>query len=217
MTEENDDSLKKEILTSLQCAQFQQLCKNYFVFFCSINFFKFKLLNVYIQHEYTPGDLTDPYQQHSSRELLISQKRGKSGKIEPQYELNDLYLEKSNSPTHHHHQQHYHHNASKDCAVDVEPINVEDEMTREVTEKPGERNTTPIIPAYCNFQVAKKMHAENLEHQPLPDSIMDRAYRKLQAQGFANPELALDVFPLATGNIIFIRFPIISKLHSIVL
>lgn len=99
----------------------------------------------------------------------------------------------------------------------MEPINVEDEMTREVTEKPGERNTTPIIPAYCNFQVAKKMHAENLEHQPLPDSIMDRAYRKLQAQGFANPELALDVFPLATGNIIFIRFPIISKLHSIVL
>lgn len=84
---------------------------------------------------------------------------------------------------------------------DVEPINFEDEMTREVTEKPGERNTTPIIPAFCNFQVAKKMHAENLEHQPLPDSIMDRAYRKLQAQGFANPELALDVFPLATGNI----------------
>lgn len=75
-------------------------------------------------------------------------------------------------------------------------------MTREVTEKPGERNTQPIIPAFCNFQVAKKMHDENLEHQPLPDSIMDRAYRKLQAQGFANPELALDVFPLATGNTI---------------
>lgn len=83
---------------------------------------------------------------------------------------------------------------------DIEPLN-EDEMTREVTEKPGERNTSPIIPAYCNFQVARKMHVENLEHQPLPDSIMDKAYRKLQAQGSANPELALDVYPVATGTI----------------
>lgn len=149
-----------------------------------------------------PGDLTDPYQQHSSRELLLSQKRNKSLNIGPQYELNDLYLEKSNTPSHNHNKG-CHNRDDKSVHVlgpDVEPINFEDEMTREVTEKPGERNTTPIIPAFCNFQVAKKMHAENLEHQPLPDSIMDRAYRKLQAQGFANPELALDVFPLATGN-----------------
>lgn len=74
-----------------------------------------------------------------------------------------------------------------------------DEMTREVTEKPGEQNTAPIIPAYCNFQVARKMHVENLEHQPLPDSIMDRAFRRLQAQGASNPELALNVIPSATG------------------
>lgn len=79
----------------------------------------------------------------------------------------------------------------------------DDTMTREVTEKPGENNTAPIIPAYCNFQVARKMHVENLEHQPLPDSIMDKAFRRLQAQGAANPELALDIMPAATGEKIF--------------
>lgn len=72
-------------------------------------------------------------------------------------------------------------------------------MRQEVSEKPGEANTIPLIPAYCNFQAAKKMAQENLEHQPLPDSIMDRAYRKMQAQGFLNPELALDIEPIATG------------------
>lgn len=114
-----------------------------------------------------------------------------------------MYLEKSNSPIHGDHHQNLHRKESHVLGDNVEPLDVEEEMTREVTEKPGERNTTPIIPAFCNFQVARKMHAENLEHQPLPDSIMDRAYRKLQAQGFANPELALDVFPMATGKITF--------------
>lgn len=152
-----------------------------------------------------PGDLTDPYQQHDSRDLLVSQKRNQST---PQYELNDLYLNKSTSPTTHHCHRYSHTtdnkiaNDSLEASVEpVEDAEIDKEMTREVTEKPGERNTTPIIPAYCNFQVAKKMHAENLEHQPLPDSIMDRAFRRLQAQGYANPELALDVVPLSTGII----------------
>ncbi|XP_059611817.1 uncharacterized protein LOC132258504 [Phlebotomus argentipes] len=52
---------------------------------------------------------------------------------------------------------------------------------------------------YCNFLVARKMAQENLEHQPLPDAVMDCAYRKLQAGGDLHPGLALDVIPLATG------------------
>lgn len=78
---------------------------------------------------------------------------------------------------------------------------LEDKMRQEVTEKPGENNTVPLIPAYCNFEMARRMAQENLEHQPLPDSIMDRAFRKLQAQGVRNPELALDVYPTATGKL----------------
>lgn len=40
-------------------------------------------------------------------------------------------------------------------------------MRQEVSEKPGESNTIPLIPAYFNFQAAKKMAVENLEHSPL--------------------------------------------------
>lgn len=76
-------------------------------------------------------------------------------------------------------------------------------MQREVTEKPGEQNTIPLVPANCNFQAARKMHVENLEHQPLPDSIMDRAFRRYQALGATNPEMALNVIPTATGNGMF--------------
>ncbi|GAB0088062.1 uncharacterized protein DMENIID0001_024420 [Sergentomyia squamirostris] len=63
-----------------------------------------------------------------------------------------------------------------------------------------ERVKTPEMDAtYCNFLVARKMAQENLEHQPLPDAVMDCAYRKLQASGDLHPGLALDVLPLATG------------------
>lgn len=90
-----------------------------------------------------------------------------------------------------------------DILSDVEKLpddSFNEKMRQEVTEKPGAGNTVPLIPAYCNFETARKMAQENLEHQPLPDSIMDRAFRKLQAQGVRNPELALDVFPTATGE-----------------
>lgn len=71
-----------------------------------------------------------------------------------------------------------------------------------IAEKPTERNVPePIVPAYCNFLSARKMAQENLEHQPLPDAIMDLAFRKLQSLGAANPGLALDVIPIATGKV----------------
>lgn len=71
---------------------------------------------------------------------------------------------------------------------------------REITEKPGETLLTPIVPAFYNFQTARKMAQENLEHQPLPDSILNRAFRQIQAQGELNPGLALAVLPSATGK-----------------
>lgn len=85
-------------------------------------------------------------------------------------------------------------------------------MQREVTEKPGEQNTIPLVPANCNFLVARKMHVENLEHQPLPDSIMDKAFRRLQALGATNPELALNVIPTATGIYIMFVFYLVTLL-----
>lgn len=62
------------------------------------------------------------------------------------------------------------------------------------------RPKTSFIPAICNFQTARKMAQENLEHQPLPDAVMDIAFRKAQVAGSANPGAALEVGPYATGR-----------------
>lgn len=80
-------------------------------------------------------------------------------------------------------------------------------LDRSISEKPTERGVpNPIVPAYCNFLSARKMAQENLEHQPLPDAVMDLAFRKLQAQRALNPGLALDVTPITTGNLFFLSF-----------
>lgn len=97
-----------------------------------------------------------------------------------------------------------------EISAPLEPISNEEETNellpkmkldqRSISEKPTERGVpNPIVPAYCNFLTARKMAQENLEHQPLPDAIMDLAFRKLQAQGALNPGLALDVTPITTG------------------
>lgn len=121
--------------------------------------------------------------------------------------MNDLYVEKSKSPKEPaEHVKHFDGieiqsplNELKNIDELPEVPRLERTMNQEIADKPGESNTIPLIPAACNFQAARRMAQENLEHQPLPDSIMDRAYLKLQAQGFANPELALDVEPRVTG------------------
>lgn len=69
---------------------------------------------------------------------------------------------------------------------------------RSITEKPNERCPSPVVPAYANFELAKRMHHDNLDHQPLPDCVADLAYRKLQITG-EHPGLALDIDPIATG------------------
>lgn len=152
---------------------------------------------------YQPGDLTEPNQQHHSKVILNE----KSDIHLP--ELNDLYVEKTSKFHEKHHQtKHCDDTAIKSQISPKNEINHCDcekspksdrNMRQDVSEKPGESSSIPLIPASCNFQAARKMAQENLEHQPLPDSIMDRAYLKLQAQGILNPELALNVEPTATG------------------
>ena len=67
-----------------------------------------------------------------------------------------------------------------------------------ITEKPNERCPSPVVPAYANFELAKRMHQDNLDHQPLPDCVADLAYRKAQISG-GHGGLALDIDPIATG------------------
>ncbi|XP_058465248.1 uncharacterized protein LOC131438889 isoform X2 [Malaya genurostris] len=61
------------------------------------------------------------------------------------------------------------------------------------------RPKSNFTPAICNFQTARKMAQDNLEHQPLPDAVMDIAFRKAQVAGSSNPGVALEVGPYATG------------------
>lgn len=124
-------------------------------------------------------------------------------------ELNELYVEKPKRPNNLDETTKlccdFDQKTPKEYTELIEQLpQIEKTMRQEVSEKPGENNTIPLIPAYCNFQAARKMAQENLEHQPLPDSIMDRTFLKMQSQGLLNPELSLNVEPLATGLYILI-------------
>ncbi|XP_044255150.1 uncharacterized protein LOC123005450 [Tribolium madens] len=65
--------------------------------------------------------------------------------------------------------------------------------------KPRSKPPSPIIAAIKNFQLAKKLHRENLEHDPLPDTITNSKYRHLQMQRCHEPGLALENENFATG------------------
>lgn len=67
-----------------------------------------------------------------------------------------------------------------------------------ITEKPNERCPSPVVPAYANFELAKRMHQDNLDHQPLPDCVADLAFRRAQISG-GHGGLALEIDPIATG------------------
>ncbi|XP_037934217.1 uncharacterized protein LOC119668696 isoform X2 [Teleopsis dalmanni] len=166
--------------------------------------------------EYIPGDFTSPRHQHSSRELLLRQKYERDKSIAPELPLHKFNLERYNnyltkknlslntcSPI-------LSHTSSKktpfsppveDICLNQELQNSEYNMIKSVNsiaDKPNERCPSPIVPAYANFELAKRMHSENLDHQPLPDCVADLAYRKLQISG-GQPGLGLEIDPVATG------------------
>lgn len=57
----------------------------------------------------------------------------------------------------------------------------------------------PFVAAAKNFQMAKKLHKENLEHEPLPDTITEALFRKIQMQKGSEPGLILKDGNYATG------------------
>lgn len=61
------------------------------------------------------------------------------------------------------------------------------------------RAKSAFAAAFHNFQTAKKMAQDNLDHQPLPDAILDKNFTELQAQGDPHPGLGLDVHLTTTG------------------
>lgn len=60
--------------------------------------------------------------------------------------------------------------------------------------------SAPYLAASKNFALAKKLHKENLEHVPLPDTITDALYRKVQLDREGDePGLVLKDGNYATG------------------
>ncbi|KAJ9590608.1 hypothetical protein L9F63_016378, partial [Diploptera punctata] len=58
------------------------------------------------------------------------------------------------------------------------------------------KSPTPVPPlagAYSNFQIAKKLHRENLDHKPLPDTVQDSLYKCLQTNKLPHPGKSLNV------------------------
>ncbi|XP_055916018.1 uncharacterized protein LOC129948890 [Eupeodes corollae] len=159
-----------------------------------------------IDKEYFPGDKTPYDQQHVSRDLLLQQKYERDiNHFQSQPEPNDLFLEHENE------NQFLNKPNSGQSAFPIINNTITDQevennfekmhlsVNRAISEKPHERSPSPVIPAYTNFQMARKMHQENLDHQPLPDCVADRAFRKLQAEGIPHPGLALNMNPIASG------------------
>ncbi|KAK4886147.1 hypothetical protein RN001_002418 [Aquatica leii] len=65
--------------------------------------------------------------------------------------------------------------------------------------KKDKRWSSPFLAAMKNFNLAKKLHKENLEHKPLPDTVTDAMYRKFQMQRHREPGLALKEGNYASG------------------
>ncbi|XP_060530451.1 uncharacterized protein LOC132704458 isoform X2 [Cylas formicarius] len=82
-------------------------------------------------------------------------------------------------------------------------LNTDKEMVKcnPTSQRLNQNLLTPIIDAISNFSFAKKLHRENLEHFPLPDTITNAMYRKLQMQKLqeCDPGLVLDDKPFACG------------------
>lgn len=64
-----------------------------------------------------------------------------------------------------------------------------------------ERCQNSFKAAFHNFQTARRMRRENLDHEPLPDAVLDKRFNELQAQGDLHPGLSLNNIPVATGKL----------------
>lgn len=74
--------------------------------------------------------------------------------------------------------------------INLEPIERPPSKTSS-TKLREERAKSAFASAFHNFQTAKKMAQENLDHQPLPDAVLDKKFTELQAMGALDQDDAL--------------------------
>lgn len=148
---------------------------------------------------YIPGSLTEPNKRHESYDELAAKVfenqeiEAPSSKGYPKYR--DDFSEQPPPP-------------SEDLKKEAEETYAKHRemvQTEYKCKKNGHRSQTDETPPHilntiANFNLAKKLHSENLEHEPLPDALTDALYRKLQMQKYdKDPGLALKESPRVTG------------------
>lgn len=143
---------------------------------------------------YIPGSLTEPNKRHESYDELVAKASepqeivAPSSKGYPKYR--DDFSRQSPPP------QDLKKEADEFYKKHREMLGAE---YKGVDEK-KEETPPEVLDAIANFSLAKKLHSENLEHEPLPDTITDALYRKLQMQKYEkDPGLALKDSPRVTG------------------
>ncbi|CAO1381196.1 unnamed protein product [Diamesa hyperborea] len=134
------------------------------------------------KNKYVPGDITSFINQHPNKSALYTRQdtQDKTEKIK---------------------------NGTTSLTADMYKINLEPIQSPDISQPSKSssrklleaRAKTAFAAAYYNFQTARKMAQENLDHQPLPDAILDKGFLTLQGQGDPNPGLGLDVQPISTG------------------
>lgn len=146
---------------------------------------------------YVPGDLTEPLKRDDSYDALVERIRGnKNDKIVaqgyPKYR-DDFYRppseEKKDLKTE---AQEFYNKHKEMLAAEYQ---IKHQCSQEKRGTPS-----PVVDTIANFNFAKKLHKENLEHEPLPDTVTDALYRKLQMQKHhKDPGLVLEETPQVTG------------------
>lgn len=84
---------------------------------------------------------------------------------------------------------------------DIRKADMMDRQNRHSSEHAHKRGPklNPFACVYRNFEMAKKCAKENLEHHPLPDTVTNQMFKKLQMERALAPGLALDDDIQATG------------------
>ncbi|XP_057662232.1 uncharacterized protein LOC130897412 [Diorhabda carinulata] len=125
---------------------------------------------------YTPGDFTEKHQQYSNCDgLVINQvlpAEELSPKGFPRVREDFSKLPETKSDLNKEVEEFY---KIHKQMVEVQPL-------RQASASKKDRVLSPILAAISNFNLAKKLHKENLEHNPLPDTLTDAIYRRMVMQ-----------------------------------
>lgn len=154
-------------------------------------------------HAYVPGDLTEPKHRFIDTDELVNKINTRTNS--PKFsKIRDDFCRPSPE-------------REKDISKEVKDFcNLNKEMidapppSTEVQHKRKGRLLSPILAAISNFNLAKKLHRENLEHNPLPDTVTDRLYKKIQMQRKGEAGLSLEDNNFATGKFLCVTCSVYS-------